>query len=345
MSESILTFRFTGRMASEGQLNFYEAGRFYYAAARSVYLIEEYRLSRRVLGRLTKKINADIRIGSPEKGSFLVNVIVNAAPVLQDPLVQLSLETLYTHIVGRYFPAVSATSDAVKLAQEQTKQTEALVRLSEQETKRLEMYKELSMTSINAVSEMAKRTSSLYEELVRLPSETDTTDLKLKSVVDELKAALNREETVSSSVNELVSIEDQRKLESHLVNAIKDLALPLRTSANSLQVFTNNNDNALVHIDEFGIDRIQDDFPDDRHTMLRGRVKSLDRETGYGKIRVFDKNIQGALNFRIPGGIENKYWGEIVNSLNKGEISASFQIYRDRNGVPSRLIFDKIITN
>jgi hypothetical protein len=77
-------FRFEGGIANSGQLNFYEAGRYRYAAARFLYTIEHFRKTGAVIERLNKPIDADFRISAPSVGSFLELVQLYGTPVVQD---------------------------------------------------------------------------------------------------------------------------------------------------------------------------------------------------------------------------------------------------------------------
>ena len=83
-SDIIIGFRFTGGLAKNGEMNFYEAGRYRYAAARLLYTVEHFRQSGKVLERLTTAVNADFRVSAPQSGSFLEQAVLYAAPFITD---------------------------------------------------------------------------------------------------------------------------------------------------------------------------------------------------------------------------------------------------------------------
>ncbi|MGJ3257959.1 MAG: hypothetical protein ACFE0S_00005 [Rhodospirillales bacterium] len=66
-------FRFTGGIADENQLGFYDAGRFQYGAARLIHTSEVFRSRRHIPKRVTASIRSevDLRVRAAEPGSFL----------------------------------------------------------------------------------------------------------------------------------------------------------------------------------------------------------------------------------------------------------------------------------
>ena len=56
MSDSVsVNFTFSGELANKGEINAYEAGRFYYGAVRLIYTVESFRHDAKILPRITKK--------------------------------------------------------------------------------------------------------------------------------------------------------------------------------------------------------------------------------------------------------------------------------------------------
>ena len=66
----IITFSFTGGIAENHELSFYEAARFQYAAAKLLYKLEHFRQKGIVLDRVSRKIDADIRVSTAKEGDL-----------------------------------------------------------------------------------------------------------------------------------------------------------------------------------------------------------------------------------------------------------------------------------
>jgi hypothetical protein len=117
VSDDLLRFQFEGRLATQNEMNFYEAGRFYYGAARLIYTVEEFRQRGRVLSRITSRVNLDARIRASRPGSFIQDVLLVSAPLIADAAVKVPFEVLFAHFWSLLLPAGRSKQDAIDIGE------------------------------------------------------------------------------------------------------------------------------------------------------------------------------------------------------------------------------------
>ena len=117
VDDPFVRFRFKGRLADQSELNFYEASRFYYGAARLIYTIEAFRQHKRVLSRITTKVNLDARIRAPEPGSFVQDIIMAAMPIVADCALKVPFEAIFSHVWSLLLPAGRTRQEAIEIGE------------------------------------------------------------------------------------------------------------------------------------------------------------------------------------------------------------------------------------
>lgn len=331
-----MRFQFEGRLAAQNELNFYEAGRFYYGAARLIYTLEEFRQRGRVLSRINSKVNLDARIRASRPGSFIQDVLLVSAPLLADAAVKVPFEVLFSHVWSLLLPAGRSKQDAVEIAQrfvdvtsEQTKQTEEMRKIVE---------------SGNATTQQAL---DVLQNV--LNSRTDHRDLGLELSPDELisrredlMAELAREQLLLPYQSELqaISPDQERRLTSQVRKSAQEMLVPLRTSARSLQIQVPANDNRIAFLDEYNADIITNEVEDKNSTILRVRIKRFDRENGYGLARYDDVRKPTPFRLRKNSATMRE---EVLNSMREDWITAEFYIVRDAYQTPKLLILEQVL--
>src|SRR5260221_381641 len=102
--DSEIELKMDGDMATNGQMSLYDAGRSTYGVARFLYVLEQFRQKGEVVEKLTKRVNADIRIGAARRGSFIWDISIYKV-VKTDIFLDISLEKLAAYVFGLLFPA------------------------------------------------------------------------------------------------------------------------------------------------------------------------------------------------------------------------------------------------
>src|SRR4051794_4684349 len=100
-----LVFEFEGALAEHHQLNFYEASRFQYAAARLLVKLSQFRNSGRFRQKITDQSNVGITLRAQAEGSFRINVDAPDAgpnvPTEQNTFLDVPLANLLAYVSER----------------------------------------------------------------------------------------------------------------------------------------------------------------------------------------------------------------------------------------------------
>lgn len=96
-----IQFRFDGRLAAHHEMNFYEASRFQYAAARLLVKMAKFRQGDVTVKKITNVSNVDIRLKTIQDGSFNINVEDFSK---KDSDVNLSLSDVMSFVADRIVP-------------------------------------------------------------------------------------------------------------------------------------------------------------------------------------------------------------------------------------------------
>lgn len=100
MSEN-LVFHFRGSLADEHRLNFYEAARFQYAAARLAVKLAQFRSTGRFSQKITNNSNKDILLTTSKDGSFDISILIPLLPVAQEIFVNVPVSHLMSYVFER----------------------------------------------------------------------------------------------------------------------------------------------------------------------------------------------------------------------------------------------------
>lgn len=334
---SRIAFTFDGGMAGNGQLNFYEAGRFLYGAARLVYIIERFRQTGIVIERITDKIDVDLRVGAPKKSSFLQEVFVVTAPIVAQHAFQVPLEAMFAHVWSMFGVANRNENEITEVARLQLERDKIELERDKERTKQLEIFKDVAQQGFTS--------NKVALELIgNLQSESTSINPKhLKEAYENLEAREKTAKLTKKYRQQLANItpDQELALTSRLRRPIDDMTLPLRGSAEELRIGFSANDNTCAYLNAETADWITQVKVDSRPTPLTVKVKNFDRENGSGKFRYDD--MKRLLPFRLPRGTTRDIFEYIVDGLKKDVINVSGYFTRDRSGVPRSFLIDSIL--
>ena len=349
-----IKFQFTGGMTDNHEMNFYEAGRFQYAAARFIYTLEHFRQSGRIKERISFNINADIRVRAPQQGSFIQEVILHSAPIIAEPALRCSFEALYAFAWNLILPRSNANDVAIALSKQETEREK---QRTIQEKERTAQTKVLGNIASEAIAAMAKVSSEAiattpqtlkileHSVLNGLTLNTNGYNLdtnELTQYRDEAADQLNREIIISQNQEHFNSItpETERRLASQLRNPVKDIVLPLKKSAVNLNISQGNKEDfRIASINSESARSISEVNESDSTTRIYCLIKSYDVETGYGKFREGIKLIA----FRVPTSSKNTLKPKILQAMNQQkEVWVVAYEIKDAFGSVISLILDNI---
>lgn len=332
-----IQFLFSGGMADGQELNFYEAGRFQYGAARFIYTLEKFRQQGRVAARLSTIVKADIRIRASRPGSFIQDVVILALPTIADCAIKVPLDAMIAYVWDLLLPSTKSQDTAFEMAKielarerEHTKQFESFRAVVESGNANTQQAMEIIQTLISRKNE-------------GIPLSEETSAANLESIRQDLESKRDRENLIQNNHAEFAKIDftNQRKLTGQMRNSVRDMTLPLRSSAEILSVGTPVTAGRYARIDPVSARFITDQVEDAVPTPLRGSVKMYDVETGFGKFRwqEYDKPV----TFRVPTGMRIDIRDVILEAMKKEDVFMAFYIVRDSYGAPVYLVLDKII--
>lgn len=248
-----LTFRFEGGDADAGQLNFYEAARFQYGAARFVYTLEYFRQTGMVLYKITRRVNADYRVPTPRSGSWILDVVQIAVPILGEMALKVPIEVLMAYVVERLIPGRRSREMAGEIIARDRPDGGDRIALERertaQEHQRTEQIRLLTDTNSKALNLLEK-------ELGRRRDDSPTVKL-LSDIQGELVASSEREMVVENYKTELDKIDDHQmdSLLNRTRTQVIEIGKPLISSADRLEIGEVSRAKAFVSLNRRSIER------------------------------------------------------------------------------------------
>lgn len=343
----VIRIKFDGGLAHSGQLHFYEWSRSQYALARFVATVEHFRRTGKITDRITLQSNIDIIVKSPERGSFVEDILVPAiqeglATAISAPLSAvisyvwqlMSPRTEKTETTIRELANIRAAEEsnpAVALEQERTKQEQ--IRLEQ-----LKVWKEIGE------GERANTKAAL--DLVRWAIGTShaavarlgLSQAELQDIEQELTAEEQRQEEFAQHEQALSGIEESKinRLTSRLRPMVPEIGLPLRRSADRLSIGRGKDGTTYAQLNPEVIASIENKVSEDVVVEITGRVKSFDRDSGVGKVT--SPTLPRVLNFVVPPGDRSRLIEKILSSMLREKVTLICRRVVDKSGLPTSLI-------
>jgi hypothetical protein len=328
----IITFGFRGGDADAGQLNFYDASRFQYGAARLLYTLEHYRQTRRVLGRITTQVRVDFRVETPRDGSWCLDVLQAAAVPIAEVLIKVPIDVLTAYVVGNLTSSKKPADIALEIEKERTKQSERETKRSEQETERLRLFAQNQQVPLRILQEELARKERPSEEL-----------RNIEESIQELKCSIERQTTMAEYQKELdrITQTEQTQLIQRVHGQLTEIGRPLIASAEELRIEGRSFAHPFAYMNRKHVESLSGNIEDDLPTVLRGSITRYDKENGWGRFRHPD--ARRPISFVIPGAVRNVLSHEIIDAMKEKEVLLSFYYVKDKRGVVKYMILDKIV--
>lgn len=334
-TNTAIRFTFKGGDAEENQLNFYDASRFLYAAARHIYTLEYFRQTGLTLQRIRRRINADYRITTPQPGSWDLEIAAVLLPLIGQCFLQVPIDVLVAWVWGKVVPIWSPN----KKDQELMEKLEARIgltdvertRQSEQETERLRLLLEFLQTVLPHQRQ--------FSELQSAVNENAETILDLR---ERLNAEFNRRAAITQHSAELRKIDEdqERLLLSRSASQIVEMGKPLERSATSLSISFGESGRPFGYAKHESIALLEGLVPSPYPDVLIGGIFQFDKETGWGKFRPFEK--RNYFSFYLPASNKNELRPIVIEAMSRDIVRISFYYVRDQSGVVKHLIIDNI---
>lgn len=333
MTETVLSFRFLGGDAKQNQLNFYDASRFMYGAARFIYTLEHYRQTGRILGRITENIDVDFRISAPKQGSWIQDVLLASAPILADATIKVPIDIMVAWVFEKLVPSGHSRNSAARIVEAHARQEEARAQQSHEETERFRILAESNQRALDAMEQLSKN------QAVQIGEFTD----QITETRDELRAAVARIDALEKYRKELneISESDERRILDRAHPQLIEIGKPLLRSAREVKINGQHIKKSFGVLNRRSIEVLGGMEVDYIPASLLGSITRYDKETGWGKFR--NQEFVRPISFQVPPAKKYDLGFKIIDEMKKDETLLSFYYVRDKRGTAKHLIVNKII--
>ncbi len=273
-------------------MNFYEAARFQYAAARLLVKLAQFRNSGRFRQKITDISNLGIILESQSKGSFRINT--DAPPPApqsglndQGSFLDIGLADLLAYLIERVI-AKTDDDDLVALFNAIPAISERFGKINPQDSETLELI-------VRALIEESDLRAVIFPEASEL--------------VERRISELTRQDRLAAVGGQIARIDAPReqKLISMAAPLISEMATALRRSADTLKIIggSDRTTSNVLFLNQPMAQGILSSRVDDQITPILGNIIQYNKETGWGKVRL--GNYEQPLGFSVPS--DKKFGG------------------------------------
>ncbi|MBL4854342.1 MAG: hypothetical protein JKY25_08905 [Robiginitomaculum sp.] len=311
--EPLIKFSFEGSLADRNLMDFYEASRFHYGAARLLYTVNYLSEHGKIPKRITKKIyNQAFVIHPPKKGSWELFVLGYIGLKVSDQVIKRGTD----YILNNLFPLKKKLDETATLIKRQGHLSENAQNL---------VNKIQGSKKENQLEIKDEAVAFINQQIIDTKLEDDFRDLVigLNQAAKRFKSAGIYE---AECLPKKLSLEQQYTLIDKTRVMFKEIGYPLNKSADSVSLIHTNDNKEKVTNTIFlsDIDALSENEMEETITVITARIKSFDKETGWLKIRVKgDTDAKGMLLKRSnrKGNI-----AEVLEAM-KNEV-VIFSVYR-----------------
>lgn len=296
MAEKI-DFTFSGSLADDHALDFYEAGRFQYGAARLMVKLDQFRRTGRFSSRITYENNTRILLSTQQDGSFVISTL---APVLQagfDTFLQANIGLMWSYVADRILKPANTDNIREALATNR--------RLADVFEANIAQQGEQSRRTLDLLANQMEVAGDLNEEGRRL--------------YERLLAETERRAYLEGEAGALrhITPDQDARLVSMSAPLLKDMGVALRNSASFLRVSANDNQQTreIIFLNRRMASEVDTSIIDDNPTLILVRIVQYNVETGWGRLRT--NEFQGLLGFNVPADRKNNVQADLLDAMDR----------------------------
>jgi hypothetical protein len=322
MAERI-DFTFDGQLSAEHRMDFYEAGRFQYGAARLLVKLDQFRRTGRFTERITYENNTRITLVPHDEGSFLVAVLAPLANDIVEAFVSAPISLMWSYVVDRIIKPTSDTDLQRSLAANRE-----LVQVFRDE--------------IAESSERNRRTLDLLEDRI---ARGDQLQGDISELHDRLLAEVERRAYLEGEADVLrrITPEQDARLVSMSAPLLRDMGVALRNSATKLEVSSGQGGERrrLMYLNRRLASEIETTRIDEESTTILVKIVQYNTETGWGKLRIGGE--AGLLSYNVPSDLKGRLQAQLLAAMNERETYVECVFVRSTRGIRQRAIVLSII--
>lgn len=311
-----LQFHFEGALADRNRMDFYEAARFQYAAARLSVKLDQFRKSGRFSKRITSESRTNIDLFPFERGSFNLRIAASADEG-DVPKIDVPLTALWTYVIERTFHPVE-TSAALDLIDDNALRSEFFDIINDNifdASNAIDILKSAMETDRGL-------TARENELLGRLLSET------------ERRAYLASHRDILSAITP----SQDAALVTMAAPLLSELAIPLRRSAKLVTISTIDalGQRPILTADYRTASALEAIKIDKHVSSIDVDIVQYNKETGWGKFR--NEYWTGIPSFSVPADRKDDLRFDLLSAMLANRVSVDAYIVRSLSDEPLRLI-------
>ncbi|HEV2595764.1 MAG TPA: hypothetical protein VGU01_11235 [Sphingomicrobium sp.] len=317
MAEKI-TFHFEGALASDNSMNFYEASRFQYAAARLMVKLAQFRRDGTFVKNITSSSNFNILLQAQSRGSFNINTESPEVSGEDKKFVDLTISDLLAYI------------------------SERLIEKGDDDGVRSSLNANAALLGTQGFDANTKEET--IEEMLRLIAQDEKLRRKLhpetRELIERRIAEIDRETRLEAGRKEIAKIDAAReqKLISMSAPLVSEMATALRKSATSLEIVGTNakGPSTIVYLNRRMASEIETSKVDREITPIYGNIIQYNKENGWGKLRI--QGETGVYSFSIPSDLKVGLQPTLISQMRKDLVYLQAYFVRDKAEQVTRLI-------
>lgn len=324
MAERI-TFHFEGAQADDHRMNFYEAARFQYDAARLLVKLAQFRASGKFVDNISDKSNHNVILVAQKGGSFNYNI--EEPEPSKDAFLNIALSDLVAYVAERVIEKLDETAMATFVL--------PALEFDQDEDESDEVGDVLEVAEIDGLAEAVLAGDKLTASL---PLETS-------KLIKRRVAEVYRERRLTAATKAIAKISDDQsqKLVAMAAPLIVGMGTALRKSANTLEITTQKRGpvKSVLFLDRKMAREIETAAVDRIITPILGDIAQFNKENGWGKLRI--ENGAKMVSFSIPSDVLPTIRQTIIDNMKKDLVYFKTYFVRDRAKKVKRLIIVGIL--
>lgn len=336
-----IRFRFTGGIAENNEMNFYEFGRFQYGAARFIYTLEKFRQDGKVIRKLNTRVHTDIRVKAAAEGSFIQDIVIMSLPIISECAIQAPFAAIFAYVWNNIIPPSNGKDVALEFAKIELERERERTLQESQRTKQLRVLSDVVQSSAATAQQALEILGSveLGDNSITVLDE-DINQQKIEDYKDELQVEIARSQLIERYSDQFDNItpEMELKLSSQLRKSFNDIAKPLHSSAESMEIYAEDNYDLarrkVAYIDVNTAMQISGEKEDQDVQMIRGSIKSYDREGYNGKLR-YDE-LSSPIPFIVRSSQRSDVGLKILQAMAVDSVWFRLRLIRDVYGTVTR---------
>jgi hypothetical protein len=317
MDEQI-SFIFDGKFASENRMDFYEAARFQYSAARLMVKLDNFRRKGEFPAKITYKNTPDLLLLPPRPGSFGLDVIGPALAVVGPLLIEVPLSAMLSYVIDRVFG--SADDDTIRQA--------------------LATQRELVETFDRAIAGHDDTMDRTLEMLQDRIERDDFLNDQVRALYERMIADQQRQLELAQFRDQFRRINPDQEADLITMSAplLKEMNVPLRRSANKIIVRSvkDGDRRDILRADKSMADAVELAVVDRHITTIDINIVQFNKQSGWGKFE--NEEWEGNPPFVVPGDILEDARETIVNAMKEDLVEVDCFFVRSPAGIPQRII-------